>query len=92
MSKIKCESIIIKLCTRLNAARIAGLQDIHVLQGLIEAKLAEITKKLSDVTCDFYGLESFWDQDFVLQLMDRPDIAWKICRNYQRMIVNLAAK
>lgn len=90
MAKLRYESAINKLCTKLHSARTVGVENINVLQGVIEAKLTEITKKLSEATCAYHMLQPFWDHDFVLQLLERPDIAWKICRNYQSMIAHHA--
>lgn len=55
-------------------------------RGDIAEALERITKRIAEVTCKYYRVGFTWDRDFVDQLMEMPDKAEFICRQYEDKI------
>lgn len=46
-------------------------------------KLRKLTWEYAQIICRYRRVENVWEQDFVEQLVERPDMCWVILRAYE---------
>lgn len=81
----------IKVCTDLIAARTTGSQAVQQQANQkVREVLYKLTKRIAALTCDHYRIQNVWEEDFVRDLMAKPENVSQLINAYHQGIMKLS--
>jgi hypothetical protein len=81
-----------RICRSLVQAHQVGGKELASIVQVSDGKLTELTRRLARTACDHLNIQTVWERDFVLQLLDKPELACKIITMYLQLIRNSVPK
>jgi len=80
------------VCRAVFVARNQGNKAVRDIEAVAWDKLEVLTKDLSRMCCAFVGVTNVWDKEFIVLLMERPELSQRITNDYFARLKRAKAK
>ena len=78
-----------KMADEILRCKTLGFEENHQAFVIIRKELAGITKRFAAQVCNYHGIRTIWEPDFVQHIIDNPEKFALVCRLFEKRVKDI---